>query len=397
VGGPDLLDVILVLIAIGYGMSGFRNGAVVGALSFIGFFGGAAIGAQLAKPLGDRVADGSAQVPVAIVCVLVVAMAGQLLAVWIGSRIRAHVSSRPLRKVDSVVGAILSVMAVLLVAWMIAVPVASSPFPTLAGQVRRSMVIRSVDDALPDRVRQLYSSLRLFIDRSGFPEVLGALQPTRIVDVAPTDPTLQNSPIVGKVHPSVLRVQAVALSCDRSIEGSSFAYAPDHVLTNAHVVAGTNEVHVETDHGTLTAHVVVYDPQRDVAVLYVPGLNETALTMNATTAKSGSNAIVLGYPQDGPFDARSARIRDSERINGKDIYGRGNVEREIYTIRSIVRVGNSGGPLIDTRGAVLGIVFASALDSADTGFVLTTKEVAPDAAAGRNATKQVATGQCTSG
>jgi S1-C subfamily serine protease len=394
--GPDLLDLILLLIAIGYAVSGFRHGAVVGALSFVGFFGGAAIGAQLAKPLGARVANGSAQVAVALACVLVLAMLGQVVAVWAGSRIRAQVSSRPIRTLDSIVGAVLSVLAVLLVAWMIAVPVASSPFPTLAGQVRRSMVIRTVDNAIPSQVRQLYSSLRLFIDRSGFPQVLGALQPTRIVDVPPADPALQNSPVVARVHPSVLKVRSVALSCDRSIEGSSFVYAPDHLLTNAHVVAGADEVHVETQHGNLAAHVVVYDPQRDVAVLYVPGLDATPLSMNSATAKSGSDAIVLGYPQDGPFDARAARIRDSERISGRDIYGSGNVEREIYTIRSTVRVGNSGGPLIDTKGAVLGIVFASALDSADTGFVLTSREVSPDAAAGRTATASVGTGQCTS-
>jgi S1-C subfamily serine protease len=188
----------------------------------------------------------------------------------------------------------------------------------------------------------------------------------------------------------------VARSCDRGIEGSSFVFAPQHVLTNAHVVAGTDEVHVETAQGSLPARVVLFDPQRDVAVLYVPGLQDKPLTLSKKAAATGQDAIVLGYPQDGPFDVRAARIRDRERISGRDIYGRVSVDRDIYTIRSVVRVGNSGGPLIATDGTVLGIVFASALDSPDTGFVLTSQEVSADAASARSATAAVPTADCSS-
>jgi S1-C subfamily serine protease len=393
---PDLLDGALVVAAVAYALGGFRNGALLGALSFAGFFGGAALGAQLAKPLGKGLANGSAQVPVAIVCVLFFAMVGQLAAVWIAGRIRSRVTARPAaRRVDSVVGALFSVLAVLLVAWMVAVPLASAPFPTLAGQVRRSVVIRTVDDALPNSVRNLYSSLRLFIDRSGFPQVFGALQPTRIVDVPPADPNLLSSPAVAKARPSVLKVKSVALSCDRGIEGSSFVYAPQHVLTNAHVVAGSNQVNVETAQGSLPATVVVFDPARDIAVLYVPGLQAKPLALSPVVAKSGQDAIVLGYPQDGPFDVRPARVRDREKISGRDIYGKLSVDRDIYTVRSVVRVGNSGGPLVATNGSVLGIVFASALDSPDTGFVLTANEAAGDATRGSAATAAVGTGACS--
>ncbi|MCW2523649.1 MAG: serine protease, partial [Frankiales bacterium] len=265
----------------------------------------------------------------------------------------------------------------------------------LAGQVRRSVVIRSVDDAMPNAVRNLYSSLRLFIDRSGFPQVLNALQPTRIVDVPPADPALLTSPAVAKDQASVLKVRSIAPSCDRAIEGSSFVYADQRVLTNAHVVAGAQQVQVETPDGPLTARVVVYDPERDVAVLYVPGLRQAALPLAQKPAVSGQNAIVLGYPEDGPFDVRAARVRDRETITGPDLYGHNTVKRDIYSIRSVVRVGNSGGPLIATDGSVLGIVFASALDSSDTGFVLTEPEISSDAAVGRTATKAVGTGDCS--
>jgi S1-C subfamily serine protease len=391
---PDVLDVILVVAALGYAVGGFRNGATLGVLSFFGFFGGAAVGAQLAKPLGGRLVDGGAQVPVAIVCVLFFALAGQLVAVFVAGRLRSRVTWHPARQVDRVIGALFSVLAVLLVAWMVAVPLAVAPYPTIAGQVRRSQLIRAVDNALPDPIRNLYGSLRLFVDRSGFPQVFGALQPTRIVDVPPADPNLLRSAAVAAARPSVLKVRAIARSCDRGIEGSAFVYAPQRLLTNAHVVAGASQVQVEGPAGPLTGHVVLFDPSRDVAVLYVPGLAVRPLPLSSAVAASGQDSIVLGYPQDGPFDVRPARIRDRERITGHDIYGRLSVDREIYTIRSVVRAGNSGGPLIDTRGAVLGIVFASALDSADTGFVLTEQEVAGDAAAGRLATAEVGTGAC---
>jgi len=154
-------------------------------------------------------------------------------------------------------------------------------------------------------------------------------------------------------------------------------------------------VQVETGRGALTAHVVLFDPGRDLAVLWVPGLTARPLILSPVAAESGQDAIVLGYPQDGPFDARPARVRDRQTISGRDIYGRLSVDRDIYTIRSVVRAGNSGGPMIATNGTVLGIVFASALDSADTGFVLSTDEAASDARQGRAATASVSTGACS--
>ncbi|MBV9822570.1 MAG: trypsin-like peptidase domain-containing protein, partial [Actinobacteria bacterium] len=167
------------------------------------------------------------------------------------------------------------------------------------------------------------------------------------------------------------------------------------VLTNAHVVAGSNQVQVEAGSTRLTAHVVLFDPGRDIAVLWVPGLAQRPVKLAAAPARSGQDAIVLGYPEDGPFDVRAARVRDRERISGRDIYGQLSVDRDIYTIRSVVRSGNSGGPLIATDGTVLGIVFASALDSADTAFVLTADEVRGAARSGRTATRSVSTQACS--
>lgn len=391
----NVVDLVVILAAIGYAIGGYRNGAVVSAFSLAGFFGGAALGAQLARPIGSRIAGGETQIPVAIVCVLVVAMLGQLLGVWIGGRLRARITWRHARVVDSAIGSLFGVLSVLLVAWMVALPLASSPFPSLVSALHRSAVVRGVDAAVPDPVRNVYSSLRRFVDRSGFPPLFGDLSSPPITDVQPPDPALLASPAVAAARPSVLKITAQAPSCDRAIEGSGFVYAPERVLTNAHVVAGSRDVAVEQGDRELAATVVVFDPQRDVAVLAVPGLSARPLSFAPQVARRNESGIVLGYPENGGFDVRSARIRDHERVAGRDIYGSNVIERDIYSLRALVRSGNSGGPLLSPAGTVLGVVFAAALDSPDTGFALTAAEVAPDATTGQTATAGVHTGSCT--
>jgi S1-C subfamily serine protease len=389
------VDIVIVVAAVAYAFGGYRNGAVVGLFSLAGFFGGAVLGGQLARPLGSHLAGGRSQVPIAIVCVLMIALLGQLLAVWIAGHVRSRLHWKSARALDAGIGSVLGVISVLLVAWMVAVPLASSPYQSLNSAVRRSNVVAGVNDVMPTEVRNLYGNLQRFIDRSGFPQVFGALQPTKIVNVGPPDPALTASAGVTADRNSVLKIRGEAPSCDRQIEGSGFVYASGRVLTNAHVVAGTDHVAVEFGSRTLTAHVVVYDPQRDVAVLDVPGLSAAPLAFAAKPAATNDSAVVLGFPEDGPFDVRAARIRDLGEISGQDIYGRGNITRQIYSIRSIVRSGNSGGPLISPAGQVLGMVFATALDDPETGFVLSNDEIAADAAKGTAATASVGTGSCT--
>ncbi len=139
---------------------------------------------------------------------------------------------------------------------------------------------------------------------------------------------------------------------------------------------------------------MVYDPERDLAVIYVPGLHEPAMPFVSKPAGTGSSAIVLGYPLDGPYNAQSARVRDVGNITGPDIYNQNDVTREIYTIRALVRSGNSGGPLVTPAGQVLGVIFAAAADDRNMGFALTAAEAAPVATAGAEKTRGVRTGDC---
>jgi S1-C subfamily serine protease len=394
----NLLDLVIVLAAIAYAVGGFRSGAVVGVFSLLGFFGGAVLGAQLAKPLGSHLADGRAQVPVAIFCVLVMATLGQLLGVYVAGHVRARVVRERGRSWDAAVGSGLGVLSVLLVSWMVAVPLASSPYPKLASEASHSQIVRGVNDVMPGGVRKLYSSLRGFLDQSGFPPVFGDLPSTSVVAVPP--PPANLTPAVRQqvdtAARSTFKIYGQAPQCGRGIEGSGFVYAPHRILTNAHVVAGTREVTIQIDaRRSLPAKVVLFDPERDVAVLDVPDLQAPALKFSTADGRTGDPALVLGYPENGPFTVRSARVRSKTTVGGTDIYGRNSVRRSIYAIRAIVRSGNSGGPLIADDGSVLGMVFATASDSPDTGFALSDDEIRSDANTGRALTRAVATGACT--
>ena len=395
----NLLDLVILLAALVYAFTGFRNGAIVGALSLVGFFTGAILGAQLADPLGSRLAHGRAQVPIAIVCVLFLAMLGQLLGTWLGGMVKARVVRNAGRHIDSSVGSVLGVVSVLLVAWMVAVPLASSPYPRLASEATGSSIVRGVNDVMPDSMRALYSKLRIFLDQSGFPPVFGDLPTNSIVDVAPpASLTPAQKQHVRVAAQSTFKIYGQASRCGRAIEGSGFVVSRHHIMTNAHVVAGTDQVRVVLASGRqVPATVVLYDSRRDVAILDVPDLDAAPLTFAPAPARTGDPAAVLGYPEDGPLDVRAARVRARATVSGADIYGNSGVSREVYSIRSLVRSGNSGGPLLAADGTVLGVVFATDLRTSDTGYVLTAGEVSSDFAAGRSGTRPVGTGNCTPG
>jgi len=195
----SLVDVLLIVLVLVFALSGFRQGLLVASSSIIGFLGGAILGAQLSGPVADRIGGSSVtRVFAALVVVLAAALLGQIVVGAAGRALRRRVTWEPAKMVDSVAGAVVSAMAVLLVAWMIASPLATSPFPPVASQVRQSTLVQAVDRVVPDRVRAVYNNLRDAIDRRGLPDVLDPLTPTQVRDVPPPDPTLQSSPVVSR-------------------------------------------------------------------------------------------------------------------------------------------------------------------------------------------------------
>lgn len=388
-------DVLLIVLAMVFALSGFRQGLIVSATSIAGFLVGAVVGAQLSGAVADRI-DGSSvsRVFAALVVVLAGALLGQIVAGAAGRALRRRMTWEPAKLADSVAGAVVSAAAVLLVAWMVASPLASSPFPAVASQVRQSALVQAVDHAMPDGLRSVYDDLRDAIDRRGLPDVLDPLTPTQVREVPAPDPALQNSPVVASVRDSVAKISGVAPSCSRQIDGSGFVYAPQRVMTNAHVLAGVTEPTVELAGERYDATPVYVDEDVDVAVLAVPGLPETPLAFAPEAAEAGDDAIIMGFPGGGEFYVGAARVRDRVDIRGPDFRDTKTVVRDVYALYGSVRAGNSGGPLFASDGTVLGVVFASAIDDPNTGYALTGPQVAEAATAGSQARTPVSTGPC---
>jgi len=394
----DFLDLILVVLAAAFAVAGYRQGFIIGVLSFAGFVGGVAIGAIFAPRISRALASSlNLQAFLAILVVFGAAVVGMLLASGLGVAVRSRLSWRPATVLDSIGGAAVNVSAVLLVAWLIGSFVAYGPFPLISRQVNHSAVLQGVEKLVPSAALLLpeFSPLRSLLTSGPYTQVFGALGAESPLNVAPPSNSVLKPRTLALARGSVVKVEGIAPSCSRQIEGSGFVIAPGRVITNAHVVAGvTQGPEVFTSRGAeFPAQVVLYDPQRDLAVLEVPGLGATPLAF-AGAAQPGAGAIVVGYPLNRRFTAVAARIGRVESADGPDIYQTTKVTRQIYPIRSVVQPGNSGGPLLAPDGRVYGIVFAAAVSVPDTGYALTAAEVAPDVRRGERNSARVSTGSC---
>jgi S1-C subfamily serine protease len=394
----DLLDLILVVLAAAFAVAGYRQGFIVGVLSCIGFLAGAAVGATFSPSVARFVADGSSQQAlVAIILVFIAAMVGQLLASLLGVVVRSRVTWRPVAMVDALGGAAVSIVSVLVIAWFIGSAVVHAPFPAVARQVRSSEVLRGVGDVMPPAALSMFSDFRRLLDNSPYTQVFGALGINGSANVPPPDNAVLAWPAVQHDHDSIVKIWGEAKdTCNRSLEGSGFVISPEHVLTNAHVVAGmTVGPYVSYGSGDsgLPARVVLFDWNNDVAVLYVPGLHAPRLQFAGAAARS-SDAVVAGYPENGPFRAVPARVGSEWAATGPNIYKSANVTRDIYAVRATVEPGNSGGPLLAKNGKVYGVVFAESTTARDTGFALTSGQVRPDARHGGDLTLPVSTRGC---
>lgn len=390
----DVLDLVLGVLAVVFAVAGFRQGVVTGFFSLFGFLGGGVLGAQIAPPVSTAIAEpGVGRSLIAIACVFALAAIGQLLASGIGYSLRGRIRWQSWRTVDSVCGSALSVVALLLVAWLVGTAAAQGPVPWLASQVRHSALLRMVDGIMPETARSWFSDFRRVVAQSAFPQVFNGLGPEVTVNVKPPDPGAVEDPQVRRALRSVVQVEGAAPQCSRKIDGSGFVYSPQHVMTNAHVVAGVRDPKVLVGGEEHEARTVLFDPRRDVAVLYVPSLRRPALSFD-DEAERGDSAVVAGHPEGGPLTVGSARIRSKEAARGPDIYHRTETVREVYSVRATVRPGNSGGPLLALDGEVYGVVFAAAVDDPQTGYVLTADEVQPAARKARGATGEVSTETC---
>ncbi len=370
------LDIAVLAIAFVAATSGWRSGALGSLLSFVGVALGATAGVLLAPHLVNHVSGARPKLFAALFLILAMVVIGEIAGVVLGRAARGAIRSPSIRGIDSIIGVVLQLAVVLIAAWLLATPLTASDQPSLAAAVRGSRVLAQVDEYTPSWLKTVPKRLSAVLDNSGLPAVLEPFSRTPINPVDAPDAALADNPIVAATEPSVLRIRGMAPNCQKVLEGTGFVIAPTRVMTNAHVVAGSDSVAVDTGGRSYDATVISFDPKADISILAVPDLPTAPLEFASSPAKADTDALVLGYPGGGVFEATPARIRDIINLEGPDIYRSTTVTREVYTIRGTVQQGNSGGPLIDMSGQVLGVVFGAAVDDADTGFVLTAKEVA---------------------
>lgn len=397
-----VLDILLGVLLVSYGFTGYRQGLVVSVLSLVGFLSGGALGMWVLPVLLQRwhsVDDNVlVRTVVLIFGVFVLASLGQAIAISVGSRLRRGLRVRPARVADSFLGAVATVLAVSVLVWFMAGAVRDGAPAPLAKAIGGSRIVQTIDRFIPPQTGRLFAGFYSVLDREGFPRVFEGIQTEPIAPVAPPNGGLASGRGVAAASGSIVKITGVAESCNRGQEGSGWVVAPERVVTNAHVVAGVEFEHVRI-RGTgrsYDARVVVFDPRRDLAVLSVPGLPAPALTPGPDLKRS-DGAVVAGFPLDGPYRVDSARVRDVLTATGADIYGNPGVSREVYSLFARVEPGNSGGPLLSPLGDVVGIVFAKSLDDDQTGYALTLDEAGPVLDAASRSVSPVSTGGCAAG
>ena len=378
--GSIVIDIVLVLVGIAAATIGYRQGGVSAFLSLVGVLLGGFLGVTFLPHVMDFVGRNESdsqglRVVVALVIVAGSVVIGYAIGSGIGARLRDRIPTRTLMKVDSIFGAVIQVFTAMIVVWLIFVPAASNNTTELGSSLSQSKGLQALNKVMPDWVRNLPSKTSALVNSSDFPVIVDPLDRVPQSEVESPDPALQSSPVVHNAQESVVKVVGHAQQCQRLLQGTGFVVAPDTIMTNAHVVAGTDSVDLLTNQGKVKAQVTYYNPSTDIALLKTSNFDAAPLPWAEQVAEHGQDVIVLGYPMGGNYTASPARVRDNFVVSGPNIYANQRVEREAYSLRGHVVQGNSGGPLVDTNGHVLGLVFGADMNETDTGYALTKAEV----------------------
>jgi S1-C subfamily serine protease len=373
------VDWAVVAFAALLAIRGAQQGFVAGALSLLGFVVGAVVGGRLGSAVLQSGSHSRYAPLIALGGGILLVVLFQALGLRIGLELRSEVLRIPeLRSLDTAGGVLLGAATGLFLAWVVGVVALQLPGQTaLRRDVQRSFVLRQLNSLLPPS--KLLQALARF---DPFPAIGGPS-----AQVPPPSPQVLRLPGVRAAAPSVVRILGTA--CGLGIEGSGWVAAPETVVTAAHVVAGEDDTTVNPSgsNAELRGQVIGFDPTNDIAVLRVPGLGRRPLRL--VNARPGASVAVLGFPEDGPFNATPARIGTTITALLTDAYGRGPVSRAVTSLRGTLRHGDSGGPAVDSNGAVETVVFASRVGGG--GFGVASSAVRNDLAKAKG---PVSTGAC---
>lgn len=369
-----LLDVGIILLALALAAVGYERGLIASALPLAGFIGGAALGARLGPAL---LSGGSESEYAPLVAVVTGILVGAFVAValeGVGKAIRGRILGGRVGALDGIGGALLLALLALLISWgfgAVALHAGGSDTRNLREAVQQSAVLGALNDLLPPSGPLL--------------NVLRRIDPTPPVrgpdaDVAAANQAVADDPEIRTAGEATVRVLGTA--CGLGVAGSGWVAAPGIVVTNAHVVAGADDTTVRAVNGAdIDANAVHYDPRNDLALLEAPGLDAPSLPL-APQVPTGTEAAVIGYPNNGPLTFTPARLGRTGTVTSQDSYGRGPIQRRMTPFRAPIRSGNSGGPVVDTAGDVAATVFAASTGDRPSNGLGVPNEVVAEALAG---------------
>jgi S1-C subfamily serine protease len=390
----DLLDAAIVVLAASALFSGYRRGISWVGPSLIGLLLGIVIGAAVAPPLAAVFSkQPNVQPLITSGIFLAIVLIIQGIGTTIGFRARVRSLRTRFAMADSALGSILAIGGVLVGSWYLGLTFSQSPWAALDTQINGSAIEKALDSVAP-RPPGFLATLENALRNSSFPNPFSVIGP---IGPAPAQiPPLVNTAGTRAAFAATSKV--IAFGCGGADAGSAWPIGQDDVVTNAHVVAGSQRVEVDTTDGaTHPATVVLFNPEVDVAILHVPGLNEAALPVATTDPVRGVTGVAIGYPGGQTEQAAPAKVRGTESAQGYNIYNSGVVSRTIEVLAAKIIPGNSGGPLVDTTGTVQGLVFAASTTNPDEGYALSMTEIAQYLAQGRGRTAATSTQSCTGG
>ncbi|CEA09092.1 Serine proteasec [Arthrobacter saudimassiliensis] len=387
-----VLDIILLLLLLSYLVAGLRKGLMVTLGGLLGFLAGG-VAAFFAVPFVSAwVPDPTWRMVVVLAVAVVLVIGGHAAGAALGAGLRRWLNFRPLRGLDRALGGVLNVGVAALVMSILAFSLTTLGMPAVSQQIASSRVLAGIDRLTPEPVDRWTAQLRSFTLSDGLPTILDSAAPQQ-VEVPAGIPDTEG---LRSASASVLKITGTAFQCGQNQTGSGFVVADERVVTNAHVVAGVDEPVVQLlSGGALPARVVHFDAARDLAVLAVDGLSAEPIPLGTDLAR-GDTAAFAGYPAGGPFRLQGAGVEALSDIIVRDIYGDDPKAVQVYTLAANVQQGNSGGPLLDTEGRAVGVIFAKTTGDQPIGYALSAAELAPLVQAAPDYAQPVSAGECTS-
>lgn len=387
----DPLDLLIIALLVAFGISGYRRGLTWVAISMtsliIGLFLASAIAPPVARHFTQR-RDLQPAVASGVFLTIVLLIQGGATA--LGYRVRVKTIRSKFAEWDSSMGAALALLGTLMGVWYVGRIFSHSAWSDLDSQITDSFIVRTLDDVAPEPPAFLAQIEQLLRDTT-FPIPFASLGPSSLPPLS--IPAAIDTP--GTRAVAAVTSKVTSTGCGGIEAGSSWPINADHMVTNAHVVAGADRTTVETPDGrSRAATVVLFDPSTDVAVLYVPGLRVAPLTVDSGEPAQGATGAVIGYPGGGNEQVVPAAVRGTEQARGYNIYGNELVTRGVSVLATHVIPGNSGGPLVTPGGHVMGLIFAASTLNQSEGYSLTVPQISPDLAAGSGRTTPVSTQEC---